>query len=277
MWRQEQPPAGSGSPGCPDLLRHVGGPSSPLYLSFFEEECRAIAARLRLGAAAAAEPSPGLGEGSALWPDAAGPVTSTPLQDSPPLDDGAPAGATSAARPSREGCEAAATLGPAGGAPRRLPQPAAGGGLAAARPGSRLPRPQALSRKAARRGAGQPPSVGPGPPGRPRTPAPSPGRGGRLALSRARASLGLELPKASKGLGAPGTRLPQPRGEPGRRREPQHSGCFSGAAKPSLFLRYQAEAAAGCQVQASACQWASAAGTTFCCSQTHPPGRRDGK
>ncbi|XP_050757974.1 translation initiation factor IF-2-like [Gymnogyps californianus] len=215
MWRSEQAPAGSGSPGCPDLLRHVGGPRlplSPLYLSFFEEECRAIATRLRLGAAAAAEPSPGPGEGSALWPDAAGPVTSTPLRASQPLDEGAPDSATPAACPSTGGCEAAAAPGPARGEPRRLPQPAAGGCPGTARPGSRLARPQALSRKAARRGAGQPPCGGPGPAGRP--PARSPGRGGggRLSLSRVRASLGLELPKASKGLGAPGTRLPQPPG-----------------------------------------------------------------
>ncbi|XP_075018222.1 uncharacterized protein LOC142087663 [Calonectris borealis] len=216
MWRSEQPPAGSGSPGCPDLLRHVGGPRSPLsplYLSFFEEECRAIATRLRLGTAAAAEPSPGPGEGSALWPVAAGPVTSTPLQDLPPLDEGAPDSATPAARPSMGGCEAAAALGPARGEPRCLPQPAAGRCPGAARPGSHLAGPQALSRKAARRGAGQPPCGGPGPAGRPRTPARSPGRGGgRLSLPRARASLGLELPKAGKGLGAPGTRLPRPPG-----------------------------------------------------------------
>ncbi|KAM9600626.1 uncharacterized protein ACIBXB_003983 isoform 6-T6 [Morphnus guianensis] len=216
MWRWEQPPAGPGSPGCPDLLRHVDGPRSPvspLYLSFFEEECRTIATRLRLGAAVAAEPSPVPGEGSALWPDAAGPVTSTPLRTSPPLDEGAPDSATPAARPSTGGSEAAAAPGPARGEPRRLPQPAAGGGPGAARPGSSLAHPQALSRKAARRGAGQPPCGGPGPAGRPRTPARSPGRGGgRLSVSRARASLGLQLPKASKELGGPGTRLPQPSG-----------------------------------------------------------------
>ncbi|XP_069667432.1 collagen alpha-1(I) chain-like isoform X5 [Haliaeetus albicilla] len=214
MWRWEQPPAGSGSPVCPDLLRHVDGPRSPLsplYLSFFEEECRTIATRLRLGAAVAAEPSPGPGEDSALWPDAAGPITSTPLHTSPPLDERAPDSATPAARPSTGGSEAAAP-GPARGVPRRLPQPAAGGGPGAARPGSGLARPQALSRKGARRGAGQPPCGGPGPAGRPRTPARSPGRGGRLSVSRARASLGLQLPKAGKELGGLGTRLPQPSG-----------------------------------------------------------------
>ncbi|XP_074910111.1 uncharacterized protein LOC142043171 isoform X2 [Buteo buteo] len=215
MWRWEQPPAGSGSPVCPDLLRHVDGPRSPLsplYLSFFEEECRTIATRLRLGAAVAAEPSPGPGEDSALWPDAAGPITSTPLHTLPPLDERAPDSATPAARPSTGGSEAAAAPGPARGVPRRLPQPAAGGGPGAARRGSGLARPQALSRKAARRGAGQPPCGGPGPAGRPRTPARSPGRGGRLSVSRARASLGLQLPKAGKELGGLGTRLPQPSG-----------------------------------------------------------------
>ncbi|KAM6057215.1 uncharacterized protein LJ206_015345 isoform 2-T2 [Theristicus caerulescens] len=222
MERSEPPPGpGPGSPGCPDLLRHVGGPFpslsslsflsplSPLYRSFFEAECRAIASRLSL-AAAAAEPSPGPAEGSALWPDAAGPATSTPatstpLQHSPPFDEGAPGGAAPAARPSTAGCEAAAAPGPAREQPRRLPQPAAGC------PGSRLARPRALSRAAARRGAGQPPCGGPGPAGRPRTPGRSPGRGGgRAALSRPRASLRLERPKGGKGLGAPGTRLPQP-------------------------------------------------------------------
>ncbi|XP_074962993.1 uncharacterized protein LOC142063297 isoform X2 [Phalacrocorax aristotelis] len=216
MRRSERPLAGSGSPDCPDLLRHVGGPRSPLsplYLSFFEEECRAIATRLRLGAAAAAELSPGPREGSALWPDAAGPVTSTPLQDSVPLGEGVPGSAVPAARPSTAGCEAAATPGPTRGEPGCLPRPAADRCPGAARPSSRLARPQPVSRKAACRGAGQSPYGGPGPAGRPRTPARSPGcGGGRLCLSRVRASLGLELPKAGKGLGAPGSRLPQPRG-----------------------------------------------------------------
>ncbi|KAM6413448.1 uncharacterized protein O9250_006644 [Rhynochetos jubatus] len=216
MWRPEQAPVGSGSPSCPDLLRHVGGPLSPVYFSFFEEECRAIATRLR--AAGAAEPWPGPGEGSVLGPDAAGPVTSTPLRASPPasppasphLDEGVPKGATPAVRPSTDGCEAAAAAspGPARAEPRRLPQPAAGGC-----PSSRLSRPQAQSCKAARRGAGQPSCGGPGSIGRPRTPARSVGSGSsRLPISRTRASLGLELPKAGKGLGAPGTRLPQPPG-----------------------------------------------------------------
>ncbi|XP_039573197.1 uncharacterized protein LOC120506113 [Passer montanus] len=79
MWLPE-PQAGSGSPDCPDLLQHVQAlhlPSTPLYLSFFEEECRAIAERLHL--AAAAEPSPGQGELSGLQPITPGPATSTPL------------------------------------------------------------------------------------------------------------------------------------------------------------------------------------------------------
>lgn len=58
---------------------------------------------------------------------------------------------------------------------------------------------------------------------------------------------------------------------------PQHGDCFPGAAKPSLFPRYQAEADAGCQVQASAFPWGLAADTTFCHSQSHPPGHRDGR
>ncbi|XP_074771398.1 uncharacterized protein LOC141964650 isoform X2 [Athene noctua] len=197
MWRLEQSPTSSGSPRCPDLLRHVGGPRSPLsplYLSFFEEECRAIATRLRLGDTR--------------------PVTSTPLHALPPLDEGTPDSATPAARPSTgDGEAAAAAPGPAGGEPRRLLRPAAGGCPGAARPGSRLARPQAQCRKAARRGAGQPPCGGPGPANRSRTPGRSPGRGGgRLPLSRARASLGSELPKTVKGLRAPATRLPQPAG-----------------------------------------------------------------
>ena len=75
MWRPE--PA---SPDCPDLLQHVQAlrsPSTPLFLSFFEEECRAIAARLRFGAAA--ESSLGQEELSAMQSEPAGPATSTPL------------------------------------------------------------------------------------------------------------------------------------------------------------------------------------------------------
>ncbi|XP_074691058.1 uncharacterized protein LOC141927705 [Strix aluco] len=219
MWRLEQSPSSSGSPRCPDLLRCVGGPRSPLsplYLSFFEEECRAIATRLLFGDTR--------------------PVTSTPLHALPPFDEGAPDSTTPAARPSTgDGEAAAATPGPARGEPRRLPRPAGGGCPGAARPGSRLARPQAPSRKAAWRGAGQPPCGGPGPAGRSRTPARSPGRGGgRLALSRARASLGPELPKTVKGLRAPATRLPQPAGTklkllPAAKSRPQHP---SGALQP---------------------------------------------
>ncbi|KAJ7395539.1 Cationic amino acid transporter 3 [Pitangus sulphuratus] len=100
MW-QPDPRAGSGagpgSPGCPDLLQHaraLHSEESPLYLSFFEDECRLIADRLRL--AAAAEP-----------------VTSTPLP---------------APGPDTSTCEAAAAPGPARAEPVCLPQPAAGAG-----------------------------------------------------------------------------------------------------------------------------------------------------
>ncbi|KAM4768385.1 uncharacterized protein ACIQIH_012920 isoform 2-T2 [Cyanocitta cristata] len=202
MWRPE-PQAGSGSPGCPDLLQHVQAlrsPPSPLYLSFFEEECRAIAARLRLGSAA--EPSPGSREGSALQPEPAGPVTSTPLSvpsHGRVLDLSA------------GDCEAAAapSPGPARKEPECLPQPTATGG-----PGGCPARPPVPSRRA-RRGAGQ--AFG----GRPGSPGRTPGRGrSRLALPRARASLGLQLPAAGTGRGAWETRLLQPPGKRGHCGEP---------------------------------------------------------
>ncbi|TRZ14207.1 hypothetical protein HGM15179_012925 [Zosterops borbonicus] len=136
MWGSE-PPVRPGSPDCPDLLQHVQelrSPATPLYLSFFEEECRAIAARLRLGAAA--EPSPGLGELSGLQPELAGPTTSTPL----------PVPSHGRVPDSSVGdCEAAAAPSPAPGEPGCLPQPAAGGG-----PGARPARPPAQSRRVRR-------------------------------------------------------------------------------------------------------------------------------
>ncbi|XP_041895924.1 translation initiation factor IF-2-like isoform X1 [Corvus kubaryi] len=220
MWRPE-PQAGSGSPGCPDLLQHVQAlrsPPSPLYLSFFEEECRAIAARLRLGSAA--EPSPGPREVSALQPEPAGPVTSTPLSvpsHGRVLDLSA------------GDCEAAAapSPGPARKQPGCLPQPTANGG-----PGGCPARPPVQSRRA-RRGAGQ--AFG----GRPGSPGRTPGRGrSRLALPRARASLGLQLPAAGTGRGAWETRLLQPPGtrpkltSPARTRL-QHASGASQQAQPS--------------------------------------------
>ncbi|XP_062440931.1 collagen alpha-2(I) chain-like isoform X1 [Rhea pennata] len=130
MRRTGRSPSGPGSPGCPDLLRHVGGPRSPLsplFLSFFEEECRAIANRLRLAAAAAGGPglSPGPGGEGAPWLEA-GPVISTLLPGNGVAGAGAP--------------------GPAA-APRGLPRPAgASTGAEPPRaaegpgaPGSRLP------------------------------------------------------------------------------------------------------------------------------------------
>ncbi|XP_063272735.1 nascent polypeptide-associated complex subunit alpha, muscle-specific form-like isoform X2 [Prinia subflava] len=218
MWGPEAP-AGPGSPDCPDLLQHVQAlrsPATPLYLSFFEEECRAIATRLRLGAAS--EPSPGLGELSALQPEPAGPATSTPLPTPshgrvPELSVG--------------DCEAAAAPSPGPApAPREpgcLPQPAAGG-AASARP--------AQSRRV-RRGPGQPSGGGPG------TPARSPGRGrAGLAVLRTRASLGLQLPAAGTGRGAWETRLLRPPGSrlkltsPARSRL-QHAGGTSQQKQPS--------------------------------------------
>nr|XP_054497676.1 skin secretory protein xP2-like [Agelaius phoeniceus] len=219
MWLPEPQP-GPGSPDCPDLLQHVPAlrsPATPLYLSFFEEECRAIAARLRLGAAA--EPSPGPGELSGLQPKPPGPATSTPL----PLPSHGRLPNSSAGD-----CEAAAAPGPAPvptpGELGCLPQPAAGGALPARTP--------AVSRRA-RRGPGQPSGGGPG------TPARSPGRGrARLALPRARASLGLQLPAAGTGRGAWETRLLRPPGtrlkltSPARSRL-QRAGGASQQAQPS--------------------------------------------
>ncbi|XP_066058580.1 uncharacterized protein [Chamaea fasciata] len=222
MWGSE-PPAGSGSPGCPDLLRHVQAlrsPATPLYLSFFEEECRAIAARLRFGAAA--EPSPGLGELSALQPELAGPTTSTPL----PIPSHGRVPDSSVGD-----CEAAAApapgLSPAPREPGCLPQPAAGGG-----PGAHPARPPAQSRRV-RRGPGQPSGGGPG------TPARSPGRGrSRLSVPRTRASLGLQLPAAGTGRGAWETRLLRPPGTRLKLTSPagsrlQHASGASQQAQPS--------------------------------------------
>ncbi|XP_066190124.1 NAC-alpha domain-containing protein 1-like [Sylvia atricapilla] len=215
MWGSE-PPAASGSPDCPDLLQHVQAlhsPATPLYLSFFKEECSAIAARLRLGAAA--ERSPGLGELSALQPELAGPATSTPLPS--PSHGRVPDSSVG-------DCEAAAAPAPAGLSltprePRCLPQPAAGDG-----PGARPARSCAQSRRARR---------GPG------TSARSPGRGCcRLSLPRVRASLGLQLPAAGTGRGAWETRLLRPPGtrlkltSPARSRL-RHASGVSPQAQPS--------------------------------------------
>ncbi|XP_062468825.1 translation initiation factor IF-2 isoform X3 [Pezoporus occidentalis] len=178
---------------CPDPPREGSGARSPpssLFLSFFEQECRDIVARLRQ----AAEPSLVPGDRSALWLESAGFVTSTPLPDSPPGNDAAP---DAAARPRSPGPEAAAAPTPARGSPRCLPPRAAG---------SRPARPQALPRTTAQRGAAQQLCGRQGPAAR------TPRRGGRQSLSQARASLVLQLPKAGKGLGAPGSKVPQPAG-----------------------------------------------------------------
>ncbi|KAM8987488.1 uncharacterized protein PRD47_017758 [Ara ararauna] len=149
-------------------------PPSLLFLSFFEQECRDIVARLQ----GAAVPSPLPPDRSALWLEPAAFITSTPLPDAAPGSDAAPdAAATVAASPRSPGPEAAAAATPARGSPRCLPQRAAA---------SRPARPQAVPRRTARTG--------------------------RLSVSRARASPGLELPRAGKALGAAGSGLPQPAG-----------------------------------------------------------------
>ncbi|XP_057228530.1 uncharacterized protein LOC130577303 [Malurus melanocephalus] len=224
--------AGPGSPDCPDLMLHgqtlcspppPPSPLSPVYLSFFEEECRAIAARLRLGAepppgseelsALQPEPSTGLGKLSALQPEpSTGLGELSPLQPEPSTGLGelsalqpAPAGPiTSTPLPvpshgrvpqlSVSDCEAAAAPSPTRREPGCLPQPTAGGGS-----GTRLARPSQRARHAAGRLSA----------GHPGSPARTPGRGrGRLALARTRASLGLRLPAAGTGRGAWETRLP---------------------------------------------------------------------
>ncbi|XP_033919521.1 translation initiation factor IF-2-like isoform X2 [Melopsittacus undulatus] len=166
-------------------------PPSSVFRSFFEQECRDIVARLRQ----AAEPSLVLSDRSGLWLQSDGFVTSTPLLHSPPGNDAAPDSA--AARPRSPGPQAAEAATPARGSPRCLPQRAVG---------SRPARPQALPRTTAQRGTAQQLCGRQGP--APRTPR----RGGRQSLSQARVSLVLELRKAGKGLGAPGSKLPQPAG-----------------------------------------------------------------
>nr|XP_014120766.1 transcription initiation factor TFIID subunit 4 [Zonotrichia albicollis] len=222
MWLPESQ-AGPGSPDCPDLLQHVPAlrtPATPLYLSFFEEECRAIVALLRRGAAA--ESSPGPAELSGLQPKTPGPATSTPLPS--PSHGQLPDS-------SAGDCKAVATPAPAPAEPGSLPQPAAGGGGG---PGARPARTPAVSRRA-RRGPELPSGGGPG------TPARSPGRGrSRLALPRARASLGLQLPAAGTGRGAWETRLLRPPGtrlkltSPARSRLLRASGASRQAPPSSL-------------------------------------------
>ncbi|XP_014120766.2 uncharacterized protein LOC102065568 isoform X2 [Zonotrichia albicollis] len=222
MWLPESQP-GPGSPDCPDLLQHVPAlrtPATPLYLSFFEEECRAIVALLRRGAAA--ESSPGPAELSGLQPKTPGPATSTPLPS--PSHGQLPDS-------SAGDCKAVATPALAPAEPGSLPQPAAGGGGG---PGARPARTPAVSRRA-RRGPELPSGGGPG------TPARSPGRGrSRLALPRARASLGLQLPAAGTGRGAWETRLLRPPGtrlkltSPARSRLLRASGASRQAPPSSL-------------------------------------------
>ncbi|XP_039234097.1 translation initiation factor IF-2-like [Pipra filicauda] len=212
MWRPD-PWAGSGAspglPGCPDLLQHAQAlhlQDSPLYLSFFEDECRLIADRLRLAEAAAPPRDPW--ETDESWAEPAGPVTSTPVP--------APDSGTST-------CEAAAAPGPARAEPVCLPQPAAGAG-----PGA-----HPLSR--ARLGAAQPSGGRPGPAAR------SPGRGrARLAPTHTRASQGLQLPSAGTAGSACPKRLLQPadtrlKGMPPARSRVQHPGRALKKAQPSAL------------------------------------------
>ncbi|XP_025005914.1 basic proline-rich protein isoform X1 [Gallus gallus] len=179
MSRAERPAPRRRSPSRPDLLRDgAGSPLSPFYRSFFEDECRTIAARLLVGSAATPGPSPGPAESGAPWPPPAAPlVTSTPFESSPPPAAGSP--------------PVAALLGRPRGAARRLASPRAGGR-------SRLARPQ-------------PRRAGQLPPGRP--PARSPRRAaGRPSPARPRASVGPEPRGAGKGPGAPAAKLPAPPG-----------------------------------------------------------------
>ncbi|XP_038020427.1 collagen alpha-1(III) chain-like isoform X2 [Motacilla alba alba] len=115
---QQEEGASSGLPDCPDLQQDVEAlhsPSTPVYRSVSEEECTAIAARLRLGAAG--EPSPEQGEPSGLQPRWPGPATSTSL----PLASGGRVPDSSAGDR-----DAAAIPGPApaAGEPGCLPRPA---------------------------------------------------------------------------------------------------------------------------------------------------------
>ena len=122
MSRAERPAPRRRSPSRPDLLRDgAGSPLSPFYRSFFEDECRTIAARLLVGSAATPGPSPGPAESGAPWPPPAAPlVTSTPFESSPPPAAGSP--------------PVAALLGRPRGAARRLASPRAGGRSRLARP-----------------------------------------------------------------------------------------------------------------------------------------------
>ncbi|XP_052529244.1 translation initiation factor IF-2-like isoform X3 [Tympanuchus pallidicinctus] len=176
MSRAERPALRRGSPNCPDLLRDGAGgsPLSPFYRSFFEDECRTIAARLLAGSAAAPGPSPDPADIGVPWSPSAGLVTSTPLESSSLPAAGSPPGS--------------AFLSRSRGAPRRLVLPRASGCSRPARP--------------------QPRRVGRFPPGR--LPARSPGRAaGKPSLAR-RVSAGPEPRGAGRAPGAPATELPVP-------------------------------------------------------------------
>lgn len=244
MSRAERPALWRDSPNCPDLLRDGAGasPHSPFYCSFFEDECRAIAARLLAGSAAAPGPSPDPADIGVPWSPSAGLVTSTPLESSPLPAAGSPPGS--------------AFLSRSRGAPRRLVLPRASGC-------SRLARPQ-------------PRRVGRFPPGR--LPARSPGRAaGKPSLAR-RASAGPEPRGAGKGPGAPATELPVPPGEPSPEGGARLAVRLQHGRSSPFPRRCQAEGDAGCQVQAAAShQRGLAAGTAVHRAQGFALGQSDGK
>ncbi|KAM6381732.1 uncharacterized protein J5M81_009451 [Pluvialis apricaria] len=196
MRRRERPPEGRGSPGRPDLLRHEASPLPPVYLSFFEEECRAIVGRLRLGHRGRALPGPVGGQR---------PVARR--HRAPHLHAAPPRGDPAQRRAARGG---AARTPPPRARPAGRP---ATSRLLAGLPARRRPLPAWLG-PGRRRGAepGSSPPAHRAPAGRSLPAGRSPGRrgGGRGSLARARGGgRALELPKAGKGLGAPGTRPPR--------------------------------------------------------------------
>ncbi|XP_042732703.1 nascent polypeptide-associated complex subunit alpha, muscle-specific form-like [Lagopus leucura] len=246
MSREERPPLRCDSPNCPDLLRDGAGasPHSPFYRSFFEHECRAIAARLLAGSAAAPGPSPYPADIGVPRSPSAGFVTSTPLESSPLPAAGSPLGS--------------AFLSRSRGAPRRLVLPRASGC-------SRLARPQ-------------PRRVGRVPPGR--LPARSPGRAaGKPSLAR-RVSAGPEPRGAGKGPGAPATELPVPPGAklkaiPVARSRLQHPTNGAPCTGPKASHRDKATETAGKAGGRSQLPWRlpTAIPTVASCSRLQPAGK----
>ncbi|XP_031450030.1 uncharacterized protein LOC116229603 isoform X2 [Phasianus colchicus] len=193
-----------GSPKRPDPQRDGGGsPLSPLYRSFFEDECRTIAARLLTGS---------------------GPVTSTPLKSSPPPAAGSPSGS--------------AFLGRSRGASRRLvlpralgrfrPQPRRVGQFLPARsPGRAAGRPSPARRASVGAGGGAGRGAGTGP-GVPASKLPVPLGAKLKTMPAAKSRLQHPTSRASQlALPSAGTRAPPHRdkametaGKAGGRRQP---------------------------------------------------------